>query len=190
MFPHHLLVTGKCVTSRHKHYSHYTYIHGGLQSSWRTRHWCSYIGSATCRGWDRGVEGMRVGDKRRLTIPPQMVRCLQCAGWSGLCSTCHFAGLPDNPASLLQQTVSLCEHTCEEPSVSEAGVGKRQAVAPALLMRLDDTAQQHSADYALWMPRYAMCDVTCRRTGQQAPSPPSPRTPPCPLSWSWWMSSS
>ena len=25
-----------------------------------------------CAGWDRGVQGMRVGDKRKLTVPPQM----------------------------------------------------------------------------------------------------------------------
>ena len=24
------------------------------------------------QGWDRGVEGMRVGDRRKLTIPPSM----------------------------------------------------------------------------------------------------------------------
>ena len=27
---------------------------------------------ALCAGWDRGVQGMRVGDKRKLTVPPQM----------------------------------------------------------------------------------------------------------------------
>ena len=28
--------------------------------------------SPLCAGWDRGVQGMRVGDKRKLTVPPQM----------------------------------------------------------------------------------------------------------------------
>jgi len=52
---------------------------------------------------------MRVGDKRRLTIPPQMVRCLQCAGWSGRCSMCHAAGLPDDAAS-------VCNTLCQRES--------------------------------------------------------------------------
>lgn len=32
------------------------------------------------KGWDRGVEGMRVGDKRRLTVPASMAYGSQGAG--------------------------------------------------------------------------------------------------------------
>ena len=36
-----------------------------------TKHIVAGVGEVI-KGWDRGVAGMRVGDKRKLTVPPQM----------------------------------------------------------------------------------------------------------------------
>jgi FK506-binding nuclear protein len=58
------------------------------------------------KGWDKGVEGMRVGDKRKLVIPPQMAYGSQKMGSIPPNSTLEFEVRTREPES------AVCMHVC------------------------------------------------------------------------------
>ena len=65
------------------HYVGVSYSHGGeFDSSWGRNETFEFkLGAGeVISGWDRGVDGMKVGGRRRLTIPPDLAYGRQGAG--------------------------------------------------------------------------------------------------------------